>query len=84
MVEKVKINNNKNQKDMETINETTQEKAKLGLATKGWSTLCHNCSICKFSHKKPGSNFDKVMEWHRTWCPGWASHTKVYGLKDLS
>jgi hypothetical protein len=25
-----------------------------------------------------------LMTWHRTWCPAWAAHTKVYGLKDLS
>jgi hypothetical protein len=24
------------------------------------------------------------MRWHRTWCPGWAGHSKVYGVKDLS
>jgi hypothetical protein len=24
------------------------------------------------------------MRWHRTWCPAWASHTKVYGLKSLA
>ena len=69
---------------METIKETTQKKETHGLATRGWSTLCYNCGICKFAHKKPGSTFDKAMEWHRTWCPGWASHTKVYGLKDIS
>ena len=55
-----------------------------GFGTRAWSTLCHNCGICKFANKKPKSSFNKIMVWHRTWCPGWASHTKVYGVKSLS
>lgn len=69
---------------MKATNQITEHKGEFGAGTRFWSTLCHNCGICKYAHKKPESNFNKTMEWHRTWCPGWASHTKVYGLKDLS
>ena len=62
---------------------TEQNNSQHGFMTKAWAGLCHNCEICQFAHKKQGSNFEKVMRWHRTWCPGWNSHTKVYGLKNL-
>ncbi len=69
---------------MKTTKEITEKKAQHGLGTLALSTLCHNCGICKYANRKPDSTFGKTMEWHRTWCPGWASHTKVYGLKSLS
>jgi hypothetical protein len=61
-----------------------QLKKQYGLPTRLWAGLCHNCGICPFADKKPNSAFGKVMRWHRTWCPGWAGHTKVYGRKPLS
>ena len=63
---------------------TSQQNELHRVGTRVWSTVCHSCGICKFAHKKPNSLFNKIMAWHRTWCPGWASHTKVYGVKRLS
>jgi hypothetical protein len=62
----------------------TEEKIKFGIGTKMWAGLCHKCGICAYANKRPNSAFEKLMRWHRTWCPGWASHTKVYGIKKLS
>ena len=69
---------------MKTTEINTEKNEQYGIGTKAWSTLCHNCRICKFANKKPESSFGKIMAWHRTWCPGWASHTKVYGVKSLT
>lgn len=69
---------------MNATNKKPKSNEQYGISTKLWSTLCHSCDICKFANKKPESRFNKVMVWHRTWCPGWSGHTKVYGLKDLS
>jgi hypothetical protein len=68
------------------MNEATrgeQAKVQYGIGTRAWAGLCHNCPICAHANRKPGTSFEKVMRWHRTWCPGWNSHTKVYGLKEL-
>ncbi|MCK5207165.1 MAG: hypothetical protein KAQ79_04070 [Cyclobacteriaceae bacterium] len=46
--------------------------------------FCHACEICPIANKKPNSAFEKLMKWHRKWCPAWAAHTKVYGLKSLA
>ncbi len=70
--------------DMIATEEHTQEKEQFGMSTRAWAGLCHNCGICAYANRKPESGFGRLMAWHRTWCPGWASHTKVYGLKDLS
>ena len=69
---------------MNTQENTIQVNKQFGITTRAWAGLCHNCGICPYASKKPDSSFDKVMRWHRTWCPGWASHTKIYGLKNLS
>jgi len=45
--------------------------------------VCHNCGICPLAARKPDSAFERLMRWHREWCPGWAAHTKVYGEKPL-
>ena len=50
-------------------NDSTQNKQDYGMATKAWAKLCHSCGICPYAAKKPGSTFDRVMRWHRTWCP---------------
>lgn len=68
---------------MEKFKTVTDKKKKFGFGTRAWANLCHNCSICAFANRKPESNFNKIMEWHREWCPGWNSHTKVYGEKKL-
>jgi hypothetical protein len=54
------------------------------ISNRAWAGLCHNCSVCPFADKKPQSMFGKAMRWHRTWCPGWANHTRIYGRKPLS
>ena len=64
--------------------ENIQGKEQFGMATRAWAGLCHNCGICAYANRKPDSAFGKLMAWYRSWCPGWASHTKIYGLKDLS
>jgi len=64
-------------------NDSTQSERDYGVTTRAWAKLCHSCGICPYAAKKPGSTFERVMRWHRTWCPGWNSHTKVYGLKPL-
>ena len=64
-------------------NDSTQNERDYGVTTRAWAKLCHSCGICPYAAKRPGSSFERVMRWHRTWCPGWNSHTKVYGLKQL-
>jgi hypothetical protein len=56
---------------------------RFGILTRSLAGLCHSCGICSYAARRPNSAFDKLMRWHRTWCPGWASHTKVYGEKQL-
>lgn len=69
---------------MENINNNLQENNQYGILTKSLAGVCHHCGICAYAHKKQGSTFEKVMRWHRTWCPAWAAHAKVYGVKKLS
>jgi hypothetical protein len=63
---------------------TTDERTQFGTATLALASVCHKCVICPYADKKPYSLFGRLMRWHRTWCPAWASHTKVYGRKPLS
>jgi hypothetical protein len=56
----------------------------FGMTTKVLAGICHSCAICAFAAKKPNSAFERVMRWHRTWCPAWNAHTKVYGEKQLA
>ena len=60
------------------------ETASFGILTKGMAGFCHRCPICPSAARNPGSAFEQLMRWHRTWCPFWAAHTKVYGLRPLS
>jgi hypothetical protein len=53
-------------------------------ATRILARVCHKCEICPYADKRPNSTFGQLMRWHRTWCPAWAAHTKVYGRKPLS
>ena len=55
-----------------------------GPATRALATVCHGCGICSKANRKPQSRFGRLMWWHRTWCPAWAAHSRVYGPKDLS
>jgi hypothetical protein len=68
---------------LETI-ENLKVKEQYGIITRSLAGVCHKCGICAYAHKKKGSSFEKVMRWHRTWCPAWAAHSKVYGVKKLS
>ena len=54
-----------------------------GLATSALAGLCHHCGICPYVARTPDSAFERVMRWHRTWCPAWKAHTTVYGEKPL-
>jgi hypothetical protein len=56
----------------------------FGINTKILAGICYRCGICPYTNRKPESSFGKLMRWHRKWCPAWAAHTKVYGVKPLS
>ena len=60
-----------------------QEKKQFAKGTQLLAGMCHNCSMCTYADRRPNSVFGKFMRWHRTWCPAWAAHTKVYGEKTL-
>lgn len=64
--------------------DTAQVKDQLGITTRFLAGICHRCEICPYADRKPDSAFGRLMRWHRTWCPAWASHTRVYGRKPLS
>ena len=55
----------------------------LGLTTRALAGLCHRCGICPYAAKRPDTAFERLMCWHRSWCPAWSAHTKVYGEKPL-
>ena len=59
------------------------DRSEYGVITKALAAICHNCGICPFAASQPDSTFERVMRWHRTWCPAWNAHTKVYGEKPL-
>jgi len=56
----------------------------IGLTTQALASLCHHCGICPHAARRPDSAFERVMRWHRTWCPAWKAHTKVHGEKPLN
>lgn len=55
----------------------------FSILTRTLAGICHHCGICPFAARKPDSAFERVMRWHRDWCPAWAAHTRVYGEKPL-
>jgi hypothetical protein len=69
---------------MAATNNKAQEDKQFGLLTRIMARSCHNCRMCPYADRKPDSALGKLMRWHRTWCPAWAAHTKVYGEKPLS
>jgi hypothetical protein len=69
---------------MKSTENRLQKKPQFGIITRSLAGFCHHCGICSYANRKPNSAFEKVMRWHRTWCPAWAAHSKVYGVKDLS
>lgn len=69
---------------MNTSEYDVRKQEQFGLTTRMLAGLCHGCGICTHANKSPNSAFEKLMRWHRTWCPAWAAHTHVYGEKSLS
>jgi hypothetical protein len=55
----------------------------FNLMTRALAGFCHGCGICPYAASNPGSALDRLMSWHRTWCPAWSAHTRVYGKKSL-
>lgn len=68
---------------MATTESVEREKGQFGIGTRILAGVCHRCAICPYAETKQGSAFSSVMRWHRKWCPAWAAHTKVYGVKSL-
>jgi hypothetical protein len=60
-----------------------QSNAEFGPMTRVLAGFCHRCGICTWAAKRPDTSVEKVMSWHRTWCPAWKAHTQVYGEKQL-
>ena len=65
-------------------NMQTDDNRTLGLSTRALAGLCHHCGICPYAATRPDSILERTMRWHRTWCPAWNAHTKVYGAKPLA
>jgi hypothetical protein len=55
-----------------------------GFYTSRLGGMCNSCRICPFADRRPDSSFGRFMRWHRTWCPAYKEHKKIYGEKDLS
>jgi len=68
---------------MEELEQGCGAERQFGLATRNLAGYCHICPICSYAAKKSNSIFERLMRWHRKWCPAWAAHTKVYGAKSL-
>jgi hypothetical protein len=60
------------------------DRGQFSAAVRVLAGICHHCGICPFAARKPDSAFDRVMRWHRAWCPAWNAHTKAYGEKPLA
>ena len=69
---------------MANTNNKAQEDKQFGLVTRILARSCHNCRMCSYADRKSDLALGKLIRWHRTWCPAWAAHTKVYGEKPLS
>ena len=69
---------------MEPTNIDAKGKGPKGVAIGILAGICHICKVCPYAAKRPNSSFERLMRWHRNWCPAWAAHTKVYGEKSLS
>ena len=68
-----------------TAEQNSEETEKqFGAVTRAMANMCHDCKACAYADRKPDSLLGKLMRWHRTWCPAWAAHTRVYGEKPLS
>jgi len=67
-----------------STNLSSSNHQEFGMTTRALAGFCHRCGICASAAKRPGSAFEKTMRWHRTWCPAWKAHTRVYGEKELN
>jgi len=56
---------------------------KFSVTARALAGFCHACGICSFAASRPDSSLDRLMRWHRSWCPAWRAHTRVYGEKSL-
>jgi len=61
-----------------------QAREQFAIVTRALAGVCHKCEICSYADRKRGSALGRLMRWHRTWCPAWAAHTRVYSRKPLS
>jgi hypothetical protein len=68
---------------MKTNESNPDNTEQFSALTRGLAGVCHHCGICPFAERKPDSAFGRLMRWHRTWCPAWAAHTRVYGVIPL-
>lgn len=59
--------------------DSAEEKKRFGIVTRSLARLDHVCPVCPYAHKRPGSAFERLMRWHRNWCPAWAAHIEIYG-----
>jgi hypothetical protein len=66
------------------ISTSAVDNRQYGRATRALAHFCHNCGICPYAARRPGTSFERLMRWHRAWCPAWSAHTKVYGVKALA
>ena len=69
---------------MSTGSERFSEQESFGFFTRAMADWCHDCRLCSASAMNRDSGFGRLMEWHKGWCPAWASRVKVYGPEDLS
>jgi len=69
---------------MEPTKDETGARSEFGTTTRALAGFCHWCRICETADRRPQSLFGRLMRWHRTWCPAWAAHTRVYGRKPLT
>jgi hypothetical protein len=68
---------------METTRSYTEREDAFGPFTRMLAAVCHNCNMCGFADKKPGSTFGRLMSWQRSWCPGWAARSRVYADESI-
>jgi hypothetical protein len=69
---------------MHYTNGNCESGGEFGGGTMALAKVCRGCGICARAERRPRSLFGRLMRWHRKWCPAWAAHTKVYGVKYLA
>lgn len=51
--------------------------------TRMLAAFCHDCGVCRYAARRPGSVFGRFTGWCRSWCPESAAHSRVYGDQPL-